>query len=219
MDLAAYLAARDRSADANEAMPVVVKGATRADLAAYFAARGFRRGAEVGVFQGEHAEALCRAVPGLKLICVDRWEPYPVERAPGYTRRPAPGKHMLIYRKSHEAREIALARLAPHNCKILRAESLEAAARVKDASLDFVYLDADHRLEAIAADLEAWVPKVRRGGVVAGHDYEDHAATPFNGVGQALKDYTRARGVLGRVKVRPGEPHERNRSWFWDVPA
>jgi cephalosporin hydroxylase len=36
-----------------------------------------------------------------------------------------------------------------------------------------VYLDADHSKAGVLADLKLWMPKVRPGGVIAGHDYLD----------------------------------------------
>ena len=49
--------------------------------------------------------------------------------------------------------------------------SLEAAARFADKSLDFVWIDGNHEYEAVKADIMAWLPKVKAGGVLAGHDY------------------------------------------------
>jgi hypothetical protein len=47
----------------------------------------------------------------------------------------------------------------------------EVAALFDDNELDFVYIDASHDYDAVASDLRAWAPKVRPGGVIAGHDY------------------------------------------------
>jgi hypothetical protein len=46
---------------------------------------------------------------------------------------------------------------------------------VPDASLDYVYVDARHDYCGVKEDLEAWWPKLRRGGILAGHDYLDAA--------------------------------------------
>ena len=54
-------------------------------------------------------------------------------------------------------------------------ESSDTAARhVEDDSLDLVFIDADHTAAWVQKDLDAWVPKVRPGGVIAGHDYGSH---------------------------------------------
>lgn len=65
-----------------------------------------------------------------------------------------------------------------------RALSVPTAADFDDASLDFVFIDAQHTYEEVSADIRAWLPKVRPGGVLAGHDF--HAQFP--GVLQAVQE-------------------------------
>ena len=60
--------------------------------------------------------------------------------------------------------------------------SSEAAAWIDDESLDAVFIDANHTYAALSADLRAWMPKVRRGGLVSGHDFSIF----FHGVVQAV---------------------------------
>jgi predicted O-methyltransferase YrrM len=57
--------------------------------------------------------------------------------------------------------------------QIWRLSGVDAASHIEAGSLDFVYLDARHDKESVACDLELWWPKVRVGGVLAGHDYLD----------------------------------------------
>lgn len=52
-------------------------------------------------------------------------------------------------------------------------DSVVAAKLYEDNSLDFVFIDGDHRRENVLSDLNAWWPKVRPGGVLAGHDFDD----------------------------------------------
>ncbi|MHA2085889.1 MAG: class I SAM-dependent methyltransferase [Candidatus Thorarchaeota archaeon] len=56
---------------------------------------------------------------------------------------------------------------------IIRDESLNAVKQFEDGQLDWVYIDADHSYDAVKADIEAWFPKVRIGGLVSGDDYFD----------------------------------------------
>ncbi len=67
----------------------------------------------------------------------------------------------------------AKSRMAPYADKVVfhRMTTLEAALLVPDNSLDYVYIDARHDYCGVKEDLEAWWPKLRKGGVFAGHDY------------------------------------------------
>lgn len=56
--------------------------------------------------------------------------------------------------------------------RIYREHSPEAAQVFADGSLDWVYLDGDHTYEGITADLNAWWPKVKPGGLLTGDDCE-----------------------------------------------
>jgi hypothetical protein len=69
---------------------------------------------------------------------------------------------------------------ALHSCL-----SWDGAAHYGDASLDYVYLDADHHYEAVCRDIDAWLPKVKPGGVIAGHDFCEY---PEFGVIQAVTE-------------------------------
>lgn len=133
---------------------------SRHDFPGLLAALGYQRGAEVGVWEGEFAERICQGVPGVALTCVDPWRAYGEYR----DAKNDQGRLDAAY-------ATARARLAPFGCRVWRQTSLEAAARVPDRSLQFVYLDGNHARAFVDADLAAWTPKVCAGGIVAGHDY------------------------------------------------
>ena len=69
--------------------------------------------------------------------------------------------------------DIARQQVAPHAAKarLLRNSSTAAAQTFLDGSVDFVYLDARHTYDAVREDLQAWWPKIREGGILAGEDY------------------------------------------------
>ena len=53
------------------------------------------------------------------------------------------------------------------------ADSLNAARECRDKFYDAIFLDGDHRAPGVRADLEAWLPKLKPGGLMCGHDIDD----------------------------------------------
>lgn len=69
---------------------------------------------------------------------------------------------------------------------ICKGFSTDVSAEFEDGSLDFVYIDAAHSEESCLCDLFAWWPKVRIGGVFAGHDYLDNTTRTIYQPGKAV---------------------------------
>ena len=59
-----------------------------------------------------------------------------------------------------------------HIVNPIKMKSVDAAKLYEDSSLDLVFIDAGHSFDNVVADIEAWLPKVRPYGFIAGHDYE-----------------------------------------------
>lgn len=52
--------------------------------------------------------------------------------------------------------------------------SYNISNQFQDNQYDFVYIDADHTYESVKKDLELYLPKVKNGGIIGGHDYTDN---------------------------------------------
>lgn len=172
----------------------------RKDLAQKLAGKGPKVGAEIGVWRGKFSAWLCRANPDLDLFCVDPWSVQPDYPSARNT------KETLDYIYKHAKRNLAGLR-----CTFMRKPSVDAAPEVADASLDFVYIDANHTYEAVTNDLEAWVPKVKVGGIVAGHDYFTCAKNQ-NGVEQAVNEYVDKHGITDWSVIQAGKDEP---SFLW----
>lgn len=54
--------------------------------------------------------------------------------------------------------------------EMCKGSSLDRSKDFDDEFFDYIYIDADHTKEAVLEDLNAWYPKVKKGGIIAGHD-------------------------------------------------
>ena len=171
--------------------PVRARQVKRAWLPDLFHTCRFTKGAEIGVRQGHFSEVICKANPGVQHMCVDIWgEYYHFDRE---------------YGQSNLAK--CKRRLAPYSVRFVNKPSVEAALEVEDESLDYVYIDADHRFDWVMEDLIAWGRKVRPGGIVSGHDYYRFRN---GGVVDAVDVYTRMHGVQQWFVT-----DEKEASFFW----
>ena len=153
---------------------------------------GYNYGAEIGVQRGLNAESMFKNNPNLHLVCVDPWK--------GFSRT-------INDEKNIEIHEECLVRLEPYNVTYMEMGSLEAVKLIPDGSLDFVYIDQMHDFDSNMMDLICWSPKVKRGGIVAGHDFCEQYQY---GVIDAVKAYTRAHNIFMWYITR-----EHEASYFW----
>lgn len=118
---------------------------------------------EIGVAHGGFARIVLSKFTPSVYYMIDLWRQQPAH----------------VYREKHhdidyeqKMREcLQLARLRPE-VQLIREDSVIAAQLFEDASLDWIYIDANHAREAVLADMNAWFPKLRPGGLFSGHDYE-----------------------------------------------
>jgi predicted O-methyltransferase YrrM len=165
---------------------------------------------EVGTYRGAFAHHWLLHWPGT-LYCVDAWQ-----------HRPA-ADDLLNHTQSEmdECFEQAKARLAEfaHRNVIIRQWSLAAAARfaIEEEEFDAVYLDAAHDYDSVVADLAAWYPLVKSGGILAGHDYLNGTCAegwPADfGVKQAVDEFAAREGLTIHTTT-----HESFPTWWVNKP-
>lgn len=137
---------------------------------------------EVGCYAGESAQIF--AGYASRLYCVDPWDfdLFPscpaaitmqdVENA--FDVRMAPWiEAMKINTKESEQ---PFGGFAPF--KKLKMTSEQAADIIASESVDTVYIDADHWYASVCKDIRTWLPKIKVGGIISGHDYNDERWRP-----------------------------------------
>lgn len=160
---------------------VAVRRRTRARiLESLVKERGWRIGAELGVLRGDTFLHLLRTCPDLAMIGVDLWMPMPEKDGQ------EGGRSYLAHDLEGYLQRLK-DRIAPYGGRaaLLRLSTVEAALRFPDRHFDFVFIDADHTYEGVSADIDAWRPKVRPGGMLLGHDYNHR---DFPGVVRAVDE-------------------------------
>lgn len=127
---------------------------------------GLQRVAELGIWKGRtflHLLAHTRAT----VIGVDAWRQRPENAAV-----PGGETYSTWDMEAYEANVRRQAAAYGDRAQILKMETCEAAAQIEDGSLDLVFIDADHSEAGVRRDLRDWMPKVRPGGYVTGHDID-----------------------------------------------
>lgn len=122
---------------------------------------------EVGTHRAAFAVEFLRAWKGKTLWCVDPWD----DSDKDYIARQLGAMNKGISREDDMAATIETLRshIDSGLVKIDRCRSIKSAKTFADDCLDFVYIDANYW--HVMPDLMAWWPKVKSGGLLAGHDF------------------------------------------------
>jgi len=123
--------------------------------------------AEIGALQGQGAEHILTHWQGSKLYLVDLWDSVDIwSHDQGAAHFDEMSKRMEKF---------------PGRYEIQKGWSHEVAEKYPDEYFDFIYIDAGHSYLDVRKDLVAWWPKLRAGGLFAGHDYYNGNVIPGAG--------------------------------------
>ena len=150
---------------------------------------------ELGCWQGASAIPVARAIQrwGGTLTCVDTWG----GTIDGSSDLMQPWMLLSCVRNMTQAGVSGNIRLIPTTTR--------NAAEWWTEPLDYLYVDADHSYDGVLADLRAWVPHVKPGGLILGDDY---GSDMFPGVKEAWDEYEWSAGLtLTRYQSTPPDRH------------
>jgi predicted O-methyltransferase YrrM len=137
---------------------------------------------ELGAWLGKSSAYLCDKATGKQITIIDTWKGSPNE----LTTTHALATQVDIY-------QMFKANMAERNYKSIKATSKTASKKFADESLDVVFIDLTHTYEAVKEDIALWLPKVKKGGILAGDDYNEN----WPGVIQAVDELLYGRAFIG----------------------
>ncbi len=154
---------------------------TRYDLPSIIDQRGYKVGAEIGVDHGYFSYYLLKHSKLERLWSVDPFE----------------GKWANRFQEV----DAMLSEFGERSMVAMHTGAVFAASCVQHGKqLDFVYIDADHHLRNVRADIIAFAPLIAPGGMLAGHDYIEADGC---GVIQAVNEFADARGLEVSITREP----------------
>jgi len=127
---------------------------------------------EIGAWLGKSTAYLAQAIKdsgkSIELHVVDSWDNCTVSKHNGPSNGGAyanSSTKALFYENMKAC--------AVEATRVIERDSTAAADCFLDESIDFLFLDGDHSPEKVYADLKAWWPKIKPGGLLAGHDFDE----------------------------------------------
>ena len=85
---------------------------------------------------------------------------------------------------------------------VIKGDSLSVSNQFNDEYFDIVYIDASHEYEFVKQDIEAWLPKVKKGGFICGDDYDKFWQGVINAVNEKFNNehYTIGNNTIGNTQ-------------------
>jgi len=165
---------------------------------------------EVGVCEGCHFRNLIRAECVAHAVAVDLWTETGIRA------------HNDCYTPQSELDRMhnTMLELAKVDARVqvIKNYSPLAAKEFPDGYFDFVYIDGDHTYPGVWIDLCEWFPKVRSGGVLAGHDFFEYTFGEVKfGIVEAVTKFIREKGLHLHVD-KEGPPELPAHDWFIPKP-
>jgi|WetSurSiteA1Bulk_404760.scaffolds.fasta_scaffold11875_4 predicted O-methyltransferase YrrM len=95
-------------------------------------------------------------------------------------------KYYMIDPDPHEVFEYEAVFRGYKHAIFLRLPSTRAVRCIDDGELDLTFIDADHGYESVKEDIKLWMPKIRKNGILCGHDYHQSDSGVIRAVDELL---------------------------------
>jgi hypothetical protein len=159
----------------------------------YLMAKDMGSVAEVGIWKGKGTHALASGCKG-QIHSIDNFKFAPTEEYLGFSEKfliPFAGEPSLDIEKmfKHSTKDLP-------NVELIKMDSVSAAEKFANNSVDMIWLDAGHDYSSVMADIKAWLPKCKK--MLCGHDY----------------DHESVRRALFDSHLLVAQPWDNSRIWY-----
>lgn len=135
--------------------------------------------AELGIFKGEFSKIILEKLIPSELFLVDL---FPEEMYSG----DKDGNNIVLANLNEMYDQIVEEFKQFENVKVIKSYTSDFLNSLENEYLDAVYIDADHSYDGVKADLTLSYKKVKKGGIIMGHDYTNRM---FPGVVKAVNEF------------------------------
>lgn len=136
-------------------------------------------GIEIGSFAGQSTDIFIKTNSFKTLYCIDCW-------INGYDNADQSSKENQQAQKNFD-------QLFKNESRIVKIKdySNNVVNKFLDESIDFIYIDGNHQYEFVKQDLENYFPKIKKGGIISGHDYDlsNNIFSHIRGVKKAVDQF------------------------------
>jgi len=167
--------------------------------------KGDLDGIEIGVLRGGSSIDLLTNIPRIrKLVCIDPFLPYI-------------GISFEKYQSAEFWEDMYKSVLDEFDkfdgrAELIRDKSENVASKLEDGKYDFIFIDGDHSYEGVKKDITLYEPKLKKGGLLIGHDYnKSHKDRVMKAVDEYVEKENRD---LHLVQEGNGGP---NLIYYWKV--
>jgi hypothetical protein len=146
---------------------------------------------EIGVLQGDFSKQILDVLKPSELFLIDPWEVGSDKNSP-QTKYSGSLSHLhTAYSQNADLKEVQSKfanQIENHSVIIKQGYSYDFVNEFPNEYFDFIYIDATHFYESVKADLAMYLPKLKKTGIISGHDYTNNYNDLSFGVVQAVDE-------------------------------
>ncbi len=158
--------------------------------------------AELGVFNGDFSQTILNICEPKELVLIDLWENKTIMSGD------VDGNNILRINGGDLYNSVNVKFSKLSNVKIHKDYTTSVLLKYEDNYFDVIYVDADHSYDGCMNDLEVSYKKIKNGGYIMGHDYEQNFEKTKNvynfGVNKAVNDFCKKYNQTISIKANDG---------------